>query len=66
MIAIFVASTAGCQRTLSPLTIHAPAGLADKPKPPPPLPSVSPPPPPPPETLAAGITVTPLFSYGSP
>src|SRR3954451_12672522 len=68
---ILFTSIAGRQSTSSPWITNAPAGLAFTPKPPPvpwPWPSgPSPPPPPaPPCTRAAGITVTPFFSYGSP
>src|SRR6266576_1562905 len=64
-------SIAGRQSTSSPRITNAPAGRALTPKPAPiPVPSPpgpSPPPPPaPPWTRAAGITVTPFFSYGSP
>src|SRR3954451_7256336 len=68
---ILFTSIAGRQSTSSPWITNAPAGRAFTPKPPPvpaPWPSgPSPPPPPaPPCTRAAGITVTPFFSYGSP
>jgi hypothetical protein len=46
--------------------IAAPAGVAESPNPPPPLPCASPPPPAPPRTFAAGITITPSCSIGSP
>src|SRR5262245_24096247 len=59
-------STAGCQPTSPSLITYTPTGLAPRPKPAPPLSSLSPPPPPPPPTFAAGMTVTPSVSIGSP